>query len=299
VSIRCFTRDERDGIHVIFPIEGPKRQNCMLVNDSVNFVFEAMLAGASLEDIRTAFVDRVHASYERDLAAWDGQDEDARPREPVLRKLHFDLYRIMMQLRDHGICEMSHEDLTTLLPPGNELRGTTQILPVRTVPKLAAFLQEAASVGEKGRFFFCGSAVDKLPPAYFCEEAIIRRHLAQTEVYFVHIDDDGEIEACMVVAGFAYQPASLICPMVSARHASRKEFLEAIGKHFSRVCGLLSVVTLSAMIRFQILTGDGVEMTLDPELVPFLGELGFRKAYDLANEFGPGRGIIAYDKTLL
>ena len=33
--VPCFTRTERNGIRVIFPLEGQMKQNCLLVNETV------------------------------------------------------------------------------------------------------------------------------------------------------------------------------------------------------------------------------------------------------------------------
>ena len=298
MAIQCFTRAENNGIHVIFPVEGPMKQNCLLVNDTVRFVFDLVRGGAPLSRVRTAFVERAEAEYRRALAAWKGDDEETKPKEPARRTVLFDLYRILLNLKDHGICEYGHADLRQLLPQGTELRGASQIMPVSAIAETAAFLGEAMSGNGAVRVFYSVRALENLPRGYFLPENVTRRHLGREEVYFIDLDEAGEVDACTIVAGFGIQPHSLTATFIAGRHRSEDEFRETIGRHFARVCGLLSIVTLSAMIRLPVLTGQAPNVYLHEDFLDLIGELGFRKSLDLPDELGPGAGLVAYDKTL-
>jgi hypothetical protein len=305
MSVRCFTRDENNGIHVIFPVEGPLKQNCLLVNDSVQFAFDAVRTGVALPELRRRYLERAEEEYRRDVAAWDGQDEDRKPKRPRVSKVLFDLYRILLSLKDHAICDYSHGELRSLLPQGTELRSASQIMPVGAIEKTWEFLTAglAGAAGATGdgvsRFLFALPAPRSLPPGHFSPEQIARRHLGQQEVFFVQLDAGGEVEACTVVSGFAAQPYSLVCTFAAGRCGSAEEFRRSIGSHFARVCGLLSVVTLSPMIRFPLPTGPHADVHVDAAFHELIGELGFRKSLDLADELGEGDGLVAYDKTLL
>jgi hypothetical protein len=298
MSIQCFTRTENNGIHVIFPVEGPMKQNCLLVNDTVQYAFDRVRAGADLAALRQEVLSRAETEYRQALAQWDGADEEARPKAPVPKKVLFDLYRTLLNLRDHGICTYSHHELRSLLPQGTELRGTSQLMPLSAVNKTSEFLKRALSADDGVQVLYSLRALANLPPAYFEPEYVTRRHLGQEEVYFVQLDSRGAVEACVVVAGFAIQPHSLTAVVVAGAHASDAEFRQAVGSHFSRVCGLLSIVTLSALVRFPVPTGDDPDVYLHPVFYDLIGELGFRKSLTLADELGPSRGVVAYDKTL-
>ena len=298
MSVQCFTRDENNGIHVIFPLDGPLKQNCLLVNDTVQFAFDRVREAVSLVQLRDLFLDRAFTMYRDELAQWDGADEERRPREPVAQKVLFDLYRILLNLKDHGICEYGDEELRTLLPQGTELRGTSQIMPLGAVDKTAEFLTRALSADSDVAVFYSVRALGNLPPDYFTPEQITRRHLGQQEVYFIQLDKRGRIEGCTVVGGFAAQPNSLSVTFVAGLSVSEAEFRRIVGSHFARVCGLLSIVTLSAMIRFPVPTGDSPDIHLHDIFFDLIGELGFRRSLTLPNELGKNRGVVAYDKTL-
>ncbi len=298
MSVRCFTRDENDGIHVIFPVEGPMKQNCLLVNDSVQFIFDRVRGGMRLDELRDAYLERAREEYRRDLDAWDGNDAEAKPREPQERKALFDLYRVLLNLQDHAICDYRHEELRSLLPQGRELHGTSQLMPVVAIPKTARFLTRALSRSSDVRIFYALPSAANLDPQHFAAERITRRHFGQEEVYFIQLDKKGEVEACTVVSGFAIQPYSLVSSFIAAVGHSDDDFRQRVGAHFSRVCGLLSIVTLSAMIRLPVLTGEGADVYTDAGFLELVGELGFRKCLDLPEERGEDGGIITYDKTL-
>ena len=298
MSVQCFTRDEHNGIHVIFPVEGPRKQNCLLVNDAVQFVYERVQAQMSLPQLRELFLDRASTMYRNELAKWNGEDEERRPREPIAKKVLFDLYRILLNLKDHGICEYTHEELHTLLPQGTELRGASQIMPLSAIGKTADFLNRSLSGNGDVGVFFSVRALNNLPVNYFAPEHITRRHTGQLEVYFIQLDRNGVVEACTVVAGFAIQPHSLTATFVAGRAASESEFRHIIGSHFARVCGLLAIVTLSAMIRFSLPVGDNPDVYLHDSFFDLIGELGFRRSMMLPHELGENRGLVTYDKTL-
>ena len=298
MSARCFTRDENDGIHVIFPVEGPMKQNCLLVNDSVQFVFDRVRGGVGLGELRDAYLERAHEEYRRDLDGWDGSDAEAKPREPQARKVLFDLYRTLLSLQDHAICDYSHDELRSLLPQGKEIPGSSQLMPVVAIPKTARFLTRALSRAGEVRILYALPSPDKLDPQHFAAERITRRHFGQEEVYFIQLDKKGEVEACTVVGGFAVQPYSLVSSFIAAVGHSEDDFRQRVGAHFSRVCGLLSIVTLSAMIRLPVLTGNDADGYTDASFLELIGELGFRKSLDLPEERGENGGVITYDKTL-
>lgn len=298
MSVQCFTRDEHNGIHVIFPLEGPKKQNCLLVNDTVRLVYDRVQERMSLPQLRALFLDRASTLYRNELAQWNGEDEERRPREPIAKKVLFDLYRILLNLKDYGICEYTHEELHALLPQGTELRGASQIMPLGAVGKTTDFLNRGLSGDGGVAVFFSIRALNNLPANYFGPENITRRHLGQQEVYFIQLDKNGGVEACTVVAGFAIQPLSLTATFIAGHAPSEAEFRHIIGSHFSRVCGLLSVVTLSAMIRLPLPTGDNADVHLHEVFFDLIGELGFRRSLMLPNELGEHRGLVTYDKTL-
>lgn len=298
MPVQCFTRDENNGIHVIFPLEGPRKQNCLLVNDTVRLVYERVQEGMALPQLRALFLDRASTLYRNELAKWNGEDEERRPREPIAKKVLFDLYRILLNLKDHGICQYTHEELHSLLPQGTELRGASQIMPVGALGKTADFLNRALSGDGDVAVFFSIRALNNLPANYFAPEHIARRHLGQQEVYFIQLDKNGVVEACTVVAGFAIQPHSLTATFIAGNSPSEAEFRHIIGSHFGRVCGLLSIVTLSAVIRLPLPTGDNADVHLHELFFDLIGELGFRRSLMLPNELGENRGLVAYDKTL-
>src|SRR5262245_19098805 len=62
MTVRCFTRKERDGMYVIQPLEGRSKLDCMIVNETVKFVYDRIAAGTSFADLTAAFTER--ARYE-------------------------------------------------------------------------------------------------------------------------------------------------------------------------------------------------------------------------------------------
>jgi hypothetical protein len=85
---------------------------------------------------------------------------------------------------------------------------------------------------------------------------------------------------------------------VAARHPSPEAFEDAVGRHLAALCGLLSIVAVSPMIRFQVLTGPEADVSLHESFLDVIGEIGFRKSFDLPDEIGPGQGFVTYDRTL-
>jgi len=298
--VDCFTREERNGIHMIFPLAGPKKQNCLLVNSAVRTVYEHVRQGSDLATIIQDHDAWAQQSYREALEDWDESEESGRPQPPSEKQVRFDLYRSLLMLRDHALCDFDFSDLMTLLPQGTGLPGTSQLMPVCRADKTSEFLMRAISAEDEAvQPFFCAPDPSHLIPGYFQTEQLIRRHLCQEEVYFIQLDDDGEVEACSVIGGFATQPQSLTAALVAARHDSEAAFRETMGTHFARVCGLLSIVTLSAMIRMQYPTGENADVYLAPCFKELIGELGFRRSFDLPTELGEASGIVGYDKPLV
>ena len=300
MPVPCFTREENNGIHVIFPIEGPMKQDCLLVNGTVQFLYEHSSTDTPLDELCVGILARAKKQYQADLATWEGEDaeEDEKPKEPVEAKVLFDTYRTLLNFRDHGICTYSADELHGLLPQGIELKNSAQIMPIRAARKTAEFLQRALTEDESPEIFFSLRALHNLPPNYFDVDQVIRRHLGQQEVYFIQLDGNGEINACVVVAGFAIQPHSLTAVFIAGDHPNTEDFTQAVGSCFARVCGLLAIVTLSSVIRVAVPSGADPDVHTHEIFFDLIGELGFRQTLTLPEELGPSRGVIAYDKTL-
>lgn len=330
--IRCFTRQERNGMWVIFPIEGRMKHDCMVVNETVKYVYDQLASGVELAALADDFV-----AYARRRKAADAAEGNGHPSAPAddpaaeEQKTRFDLYRILLSFKDREICDYSFEAIAGLLPPGQLVPGTTQVMPLGLLAKTSAFLKQAVSGPEPAadapvlsstngngtgtpapagvappwddrgrpvRVFYSFPTPDRFgvgQGAYFATEPMLRRHLDQTEVYFVGVDRDGEVEACTAVRGLPYQPLSLVIFLIAVRCTSDADLEETVGIHLARLCGLLQVTSLSAKIRLQHTPGLAY---FHESFDRVIGELGFRRAFRLADELGPGHELVAYDRAL-
>ena len=85
---------------------------------------------------------------------------------------------------------------------------------------------------------------------------------------------------------------------MAARGGSREDFEDAVGHHLASLCGLLSVTALSPMVRLQVPTGEDPDVTLHESFYDVIGELGFRRSFELPDELGRDAGLVGYDKVL-
>jgi len=313
---------------LIFPVEGRMKHDSTLVNGTVKYVYDRLLEEVPIDVLAKDFVARAQRLRAEDAAGTNGNGlPPAEDPEADEQKLRFDLYRILLSLKDREICDYSFETIAGLLPPGQAVRGTTQVMPLGLLGKVSEFLKAAVALpaptaasagptdeaavapataapapwddtGRAIRVFYAFPTPDRFGAgggAYFDREQMLRRHLDQTEVYFIALDRDGEIEACTAVRGLPYQPLSLVVFLTVVRATADADVEERVGIHLARLCGLLQVTSLSAKIRIQHA----------PDLAYFhgsfdrvLGELGFRRAFRLPDELGPGRELVAYDRVL-
>lgn len=327
--IPCFIRRERNGMWVIQSLAGRMKHDCMIVNDTVKWVYDRMVGGMPLPELTAAFRERALA-LPRDGTA-GAADGGARPAgetngggRPAAgdphtddERIRFDLYRILMAFRDRDIGDYAFADVAALLPPGRPLRGTTQVMPVCLLDETAAFVARAlasarevpgasgnghgprpADAAERVEAFYGFPAVEHLNPAYFEPEQILRRHLDQAEVYFVGLDAGGRVEACTAIQGLPQQPATLRLFFSAARADTPEQFEDRIGIHLARLCGLVQVTTLSAKIRFQWTTGEEPRATRHAVFDRVVADLGFRRSLVLPDEFAEGNALVAYDRTL-
>ena len=329
--IPCFTRKERNGMWVIFPIEGRMKHDCMVVNDTVKYVYDRLAEGMpllALADDYVAYARRLKAAT---AASTNGNGGPPAVDDPAAEeeKTRFDLYRILLSFKDREICDYSFETIASLLPAGQIVPGTTQVMPLGLLAKASAFLKQAVSSpeppadappapstngksppapagpappwddsGRPVRVFYSFPTPDRFgvgQGAYFATEPMLRRHLDQTEVYFVAVDKQGEVEACTAVRGLPYQPLSLVVFLIAVRCTSDADLEETVGVHLARLCGLLQVTSLSAKIRLQHTPGLAY---FHGSFERVIGELGFRRAFRLADELGPGHELVAYDRAL-
>ena len=313
---------------LIFPVEGRMKHDSTLVNGTVKYVYDRLTEAVPIDVLAAEFVARARAMKTADAAGTNGGPAPGEDPEADEQKLRFDLYRILLSLKDREICDYSFETIASLLPPGQVVRGTTQVMPLGLLGKVSAFLKEAVAVpapptadgagptdgaavapeasapppwndaGRPIRVFYAFPTPDRFGAgggAYFATEQMLRRHLDQTEVYFVAVDKDGEIEACTAVRGLPYQPLSLVVFLTVVRATDDADVEERVGIHLARLCGLLQVTSLSAKIRIQHTPGLAY---FHPSFDRVLGELGFRRAFRLPDELGPGRELVAYDRVL-
>jgi hypothetical protein len=320
--IRCFVRPERNGMWVVFPIEGRMRHDCMVVNGTVKFVYDLLLQSLPIASLADTFV--VHAREGKRASAATGDSNGgpvADDPEAEDERTRFDLYRILLSLKDREICDYSFEEIASLLPAGRVVPGTTQVMPLCLLGKTSAFLREAVAIpavpagepvpstngnaappwddrGRPVRVFYSFPTPDRFgldAGAYFATEPMLRRHLDQAEVYFVALDGAGEVEACTAVRGLPYQPLSLVIFLVAVRSTSDEDLEDKVGIHLARLCGLLQVTSLSAKIRLQHTPGLAY---FHPCFDRVIGELGFRRAFRLPDEVGPGKELVAFDRAL-
>lgn len=305
MPVPCFTRQERNGMHVLMPLAGRMKLDCMIVNETVKWVFDRLREEMPFPELVPHFVQHARRLVQTEPpAAANGNGATPPVGRPAAdprneqERLRFDLYRILLSLRDRELCDYPFDELLSLLPGGTVLRGTTQVMPLSLVRETAAFLQASLRGEGDGRPFFCPQPVAKVPPQYFDVEQIVRRHLDQIDVYFVGVDAHGALEACTVIQGLKYQPYSLMAFYVCGRAPSEEAFGQAMGTHLARLCGLLSVVSLSAKLRFQFASGASDAAYLHPLFEQMLGELQFRRSFQLPDELGSGRALVAYDRAL-
>ena len=293
MPVPCFTRHERNGMHVLFPLEGRMKHDCMIVNDTVHRVYELLRDGIGLDELTARFATLNTGNGAGSVAG------AANGGPPVAAtKRNFDLYRILFGLRDRQLCDYSFDELLTLLPKGNVIPGTTQVLPTRLLHQAAAFLARSLDPAGDVRPFFSFYPSDRIPVEYFGVETLARKHLDQAEVYFVALDAEGEVEAATAVLGLQYQPQTLTALYVAARYDGDQGFEERAGIHLARLCGLLSVVSLSAKLRMQVVSGGQIDSTVHPGFERVVGELEFRRIFHLADEMGPGTTLTGYDRAL-
>jgi hypothetical protein len=303
MPVRCFTRTEKNGIHILFPLEGPMKYDCLFVNETVWFVYQQLQAGLPIDALTRVFIERAQRLSGTVPSAdgngsGNGSGITPSPLRTSEERLRFDLYRILLSLRDRKICDYDFDGILAQLPQGKVLKGKTQVMPMALVRQTAEFLKQSVAAEGPVRPFYGNPAPQYLTESYFDPELVTRRHLDQVEVYFLGIDKRGEIEACISVRGFTFQPASLTMFYAAARHDSSEQFETIIGTHFARLCGLLTVVSLSAKLRFQHAVGAATAAYVHPNFERMIGELGFRRAFYLADELGPGTAYVAYDRAL-
>lgn len=322
MTVPCFTRTERNGMFVIQALAGRMRHDCMIVNDTVKFVFDQVVQQAPLPELAARYLARAQTGRGGMAPSGDGDGQHQTVGDPHSdeERLRFDLYRTLMALRDREIGDYPFAEIAALLPPGVVLRGTTQVMPVCLLDETADFMARALAgarapqpdgagppqngngtgpaAGSGVAAFYAFPAADQLNPAYFEPEQILRRHLDQAEVYFVAVDAEGAVEAVTAIQGLPQQPATLRVFFVAARDGSPEDVEERVGVHLARLCGLVQVTTLSAKIRFQWTTGDDPRATRHPVFDRVLADLGFRRSLVLADEFCAGNALVAYDRTL-
>lgn len=312
---------------LIFPVEGRMKHDSTLVNGTVKYVYDRLTEAVPIDVLAADFVARARALKSADAAGTNGGPPPGEDPEADERKLRFDLYRILLSLKDREICDYSFETIASLLPPGQVVRGTTQVMPLGLLGKVSAFLKDAVTTpapaadgagptdgaavaagasqappwddaGRAIRVFYAFPTPDRFGiggGAYFDTEQMLRRHLDQTEVYFVAVDREGEVDACTAVRGLPYQPLSLVVFLTVVRATDDADVEERVGIHLARLCGLLQVTSLSAKIRIQHTPGLAY---FHSSFDRILGELGFRRAFRLPDELGPGLELVAYDRVL-
>ena len=59
MPVACFTRVERNGMHVLMPLAGRMKLDCMIVNGNVKWVFDRLCDGMPLPELVPAFPDKV------------------------------------------------------------------------------------------------------------------------------------------------------------------------------------------------------------------------------------------------
>ncbi len=312
---------------VIQPLAGRMKHDCMIVNSTVKRVYDQLAAERPFQEIVDEFVPKAVVEMRSDREEEGAGEHGGRFALGSLsdfssdeERARFDLYRVLSALKDRQICDYGFEELHSLLPPGELIAGTTQVMPMRLVREVCEFLRdgvradEAARAAADGaatngkapeaapdslaRFFFAYPSPKEIGEGFFEPEFIMRRHLDQIEVYFVALDAAGNLEAVTAVQGLPLQPATLLVFLVAARRDDPAAFEDRVGIHLSRLFGLLQVTTLSAKVRFQYATGGNPASLRDERFGEVLADLGFRRGFLLSDELGPGNGLVGFDRTL-
>jgi len=297
-------------MHVIQPQAGRMKHDCLIVNDTVQFVYDQVARGVGLEELVATYAEHARVSRREATAAVTNGDRpavSASDPHSEEERIRFDLYRTLLALRDRDICEYPFDDLVSLLPPGRPIKGTTQVMPVCLLHRTAAVILESLDhasrqLNEQGgphfEVFYSFMVAARLNRLYFDPEQILRRHLDQNEVYFVAVDAAGEIEAVTAVQGLPQQPATLRVFFAGARCDTTEAFEERMGIHLARLSGLLQVTALSAKLRFQWNSAADPAETRHEAFDRVIAELGFRRSFVLHDEFADGDALVAFDRTL-
>lgn len=289
MAVSCWTREEKNGLHIIFPLEGRMKQDCMIVNDTVKFVYDRLAEGVGLQELTELYLDYARAKSHEEAA-------EAKPLDPAHVK--FDLYRTLVLLKDHEICDYGFEELLQLLPSQPKLRGRTQICPIESIAEVAELMRSPLISPNGVEVLYSYPHLSQRRPEEFGLESICRRHLDEEEVCFAQLDKRGKVEAASAVRGFGTQPEALNFTYVAGRTDGDHDFDEVLGRHIAQLCGLLSVVTLSPKIRFLVADGGGEHTSTHEVFLSLIGELGFRRAFHLPDELEEGVALAAYDKIL-
>jgi hypothetical protein len=281
MPVPCFTRQERNGIHFVLPLAGPQKFNTVLLNQTSFDVLEQLRAGWGFDEVVADYCAR---------AQGDGS--------PTRARLRFDLYRLLLQLRDHGICDYPMETLTALLPPGRRHRDETQVMPVEAAAETAELFRDALSREKGARFFFSTVPCDAIGSEYFDPGHLVRRHLTGREACFVHLDHWRAVTAATALVGYGGGLGSMNVQFVAARGASEQRFEAVVREHLVRLRALLATATISPILRFQAPEPSDLLAVLHESFAAVLGAVGFRKSFSLPDELAPGRGLTAWDLLL-
>src|SRR5262249_27334346 len=137
MPVPCFTRTENNGMYVIFPLKGKMKHDCMIVNETVKWVYDRLQDNVGLDELVPSFTSRASElkrvrEFPTDSNGSGGNGGNGHVVLPSnaqadAEKAKFDLYRILLSLRDRDICDYTYDQLLTLLPGGRVLKGTTQV----------------------------------------------------------------------------------------------------------------------------------------------------------------------------
>jgi len=84
----------------------------------------------------------IRKNYYLDYAKAKSEEEEAaepKPLDPA--RVKFDLYRTLVLLKDHEICDYEFEELLQLLSSQPKLRGRTQICPIESIAEAAELMR--------------------------------------------------------------------------------------------------------------------------------------------------------------
>lgn len=290
MRVPCFTREERDGIHLLFPLEGPKRQNALLVNETAKYVFDRLGEDICLDELADAYIARAPDSAKSGRVG--GRTPSAVPSRSELK---VDLYRILRLLKSHAICDYGEEELFDLLPQGEVIRDCVQVMPLCAAAEAGQVFAEAAKGSSGAHLFISPAPRRKLNPRYFESDLMKGRHVQHAEVCMLYADARGRVESvCTLVNLETPQPK---ITTLAALAASTEEFEQRVEAFLSRIAALLSHTTLASILRFQVPTGAR-DADIHPSFRLVLGRAGFRRSFELENEIGAGVGLAGYDKVL-